>query len=173
MTKTFLAGIMAASLAFTGLTAAPAQAEMNTQTRNLLIGLAATAIIAGAINNNRAGQAAPVQVQRNDWTPAPAPQRSWSRVLPAACIVDLNGRRGDIRIFSERCLDRNYRFADRLPEQCAIRVRTRDGRVNGYDPRCLRDAGFTTDRRLDWGHRGWGQGDWDRRDWDHGNGRHH
>ena len=43
---------------------------------------------------------------------------------------------------SERCLQRHYRFTDRLPDRCYKKVRTYEGPRRGYNMRCLRDRGF-------------------------------
>jgi hypothetical protein len=145
MTKTFIAGLVAASLALTGITATPARAD-NEQLRNALIGIAALAIIGSAIKNSRSQPA----VQPSP-PPVAHPNPGFSRVLPAACLVSTAASRGNARIFSRHCLERNYRFAARLPGQCATAVPTRFGPQAGYDPYCLRRAGFSVDRP----YRGW------------------
>jgi hypothetical protein len=45
-------------------------------------------------------------------------------------------------MFGSRCLQQNYRYANRLPQHCAQQIRTRQGNRFGYDARCLRGAGY-------------------------------
>jgi hypothetical protein len=49
-------------------------------------------------------------------------------------------------MFGERCLQQNYQYANRLPQQCGQEIRTHNGRQYGYDARCLRNAGYSLAR---------------------------
>ena len=67
-------------------------------------------------------------------------------VLPRYCLTRVETRRGPVRMLGQRCLNRNYRQAHRLPQACKIHVKTwRHGRRVtrvGYQPRCLRQRGY-------------------------------
>ncbi|MCF2906200.1 hypothetical protein L0666_14485 [Octadecabacter sp. CECT 8868] len=137
---TFTAGILAGSLAITSLTPSSAQAGMSEEE---VFGLLSLLVIGAAIHNSR-----------ND-DPAPSPQvnrtprgESTRHVLPSNCRRDIETRRrGTVRMFTQRCLNNNYRHVDRLPQACHIRVRTENGQQRqGYSARCLRNAGFRTTR---------------------------
>jgi hypothetical protein len=49
-------------------------------------------------------------------------------------------------MFGRRCLENNFRHANRLPQQCAQQIRTHRGTRYGYDARCLRGAGYSLAR---------------------------
>lgn len=137
---TITAGLLATTLALTAVAPNSAEARMSDDEIVGLLGLLAF----GAIIHNR---------RNNDVAPTPAPQpqptatRGW-RVLPANCISNVTRRNGNtIRMFGQRCLNNNYAHVNRLPEACHVRVRTENGqRRQGYRARCLRDAGFRTNR---------------------------
>ena len=102
-----------------------------------------TLLAIGAVIHNR---------RDNDREPAADPRprrdRNW-RALPATCRRDIETRRrGTVRMFTQRCLNNNYRHMNRLPRDCQIQVRTDTGqRRQGYAAQCLRPAGFHTARR--------------------------
>tara|TARA_R110002049_G_scaffold44333_5_gene130041 strand:- start:91967 stop:92476 length:510 start_codon:yes stop_codon:yes gene_type:complete len=74
--------------------------------------------------------------------PKPLPRRVDRKLLPANCFRSFDTRRGKVQMFGQRCLENNYRYADRLPSFCAQRIQTNRGLRHGYDARCLRDAGY-------------------------------
>jgi hypothetical protein len=45
-------------------------------------------------------------------------------------------------MFGRKCLNNNYRHADRLPRQCLDVVRTDRGQRRGYEARCMRQNGY-------------------------------
>lgn len=140
MTRGFIATVLSLSLAFAGIGATPAQAN-DEELARLLFGLATIAIIGKAIsdaNDNDRYSPPPLQSYRQ------IPVRF--RNLPAECLVEVNSRRGHVEIFAERCLQRNYRFADRLPAECYVEVGTRRHMRAGYSPSCLRRRGFRVER---------------------------
>ncbi|MBI1417032.1 MAG: hypothetical protein GC146_07410 [Limimaricola sp.] len=155
MKKTLLAGVAAASLALSGLSATPAFADSGTQARNLIIGLGALAIIGAAINDSRS-HAAPAPAR-----PAPTRPDRFSRALPAQCLDRVDTRHGVVRLFDPSCLRANYAGARHLPDNCMEVVRGRYGRERGYDPQCLAAAGYSVEAQR-WGRRdggnGWGGG---------------
>lgn len=137
---TFTAGLLATTLALTSITPNSAAARMSDEDIAAILGLL---VIGAAIHNSRNNDAAPVAPSR----PQPTTTRGW-RVLPANCIRNVTRRNGNtIRMFGQRCLNNNYAHVNRLPEACHVRVRTENGqRRQGYRARCLRDAGFRTNR---------------------------
>lgn len=62
--------------------------------------------------------------------------------LPTACLYKVNTYYGWARVFSSRCLNHRYRYADRLPERCETLVRTRSGPRRVFGERCLLSAGY-------------------------------
>ena len=74
--------------------------------------------------------------------PRPLPRQLDSKLLPQQCFRTYDTRRGNVAMFEEGCLQRNFRFADRLPRQCQYEFGSRRERNIGYDARCLRDAGY-------------------------------
>ena len=158
MLKSLIAGATALSLTFATVTPAQANSVDREDVGKLLIGLAAVAVIGAAIeNNNRSdNRITPV----HDWphrAPHVNPHRphDWSgignrnnrRVLPRDCMRRVETRFGDIRMFGHRCLERNYRHIDSLPRRCAVRVYSNNGPRRGFDPLCLREQGYRSDRR--------------------------
>jgi len=69
-------------------------------------------------------------------------RRRDARIVPAECLVRLDGYSGPREAVSGRCMaDRG--MARRLPDECAFDVRGRSGRRSTvYGERCLRDRGF-------------------------------
>ncbi len=133
MRNMIIAGATALSLAFAGVT--PAQADQRDIAR-LLAGIATVAIIAKVIDDRRDRRAA---------VPAPPPRPRYE-ALPADCIVDVRTRGRDVRVLGSRCLQRNYRDFNALPQACEIELRGRGNRRSGFDIGCLRNAGFEIGR---------------------------
>jgi hypothetical protein len=78
------------------------------------------------------------------WSP-PRPRANESRanpVLPAACLYPITGPYGRTRILSLRCLDAHSKVAAKLPPACFIQVPGRNGIRRGFNPSCLRGAGY-------------------------------
>jgi len=159
MLKKLIAGAATAAL----LATTPAQA--NTLDRNdvgkLVIGLAAVAVLSAAINNRKEDNNAASEPTLRVQTHRPIPRsngyshndrwRSLSRqnrgIIPSSCLHSLRTRFGEQRIFGRDCLERNYAFTNSLPGQCAVRLYTNSGPRRGFDPHCLRDQGYRSDRR--------------------------
>lgn len=158
MFKKLIAGATTAAL----LLATPAQA--NGLDRNdvgaLVLGLAAVAALGAAANNRDNDSAASSSIRVQTHRPAPRTHnyghdnrwRSLSQqsrgVIPASCLHTVRTRFGHQRIFGRHCLERNYAFVRSLPGQCAVRLYTNDGPRRGFDPHCLRDQGYRSDRRF-------------------------
>lgn len=159
MLKSLIAGITALSMTLASTMPAQANGLDREDVGKLLIGLAAVAVIGAAIENNndrdddrstrvhdrtyRAPQVTPPR--HNDWTSLNRHNSRWT--LPYDCIRRVETRFGDIRMFGQRCLERNYRHVNSLPGRCAVRVYSNDGPRRGFDPLCLREEGYRSDRR--------------------------
>lgn len=149
MARQFITLIVSAALALTALTA-PARADSDDAAKALaaILGLA---IVGGIIHENRKDKSHPAPVTRKSprdtvypLQPKPLPKRVHTRkLLPQACFRTFHTVHGrQIRGFGQRCLNRNYQFAHRLPRFCATDVQTRRGWGTAYRARCLRDQGY-------------------------------
>ena len=65
-----------------------------------------------------------------------------NKLLPKQCFQSFDTRRGTIRMFGERCLQRNFRHVKSLPQNCHYKFGTPNGLRSGFEARCLRDAGY-------------------------------
>lgn len=141
LSKTLTAGVLSATLALTAV--APTTASAQISDEDALAGIVTLLFLGAAIhnsrNNNDPAPATTTRSQRND---------NW-RVLPRNCRSDITRRNGNtIRMFTQRCLNNNYRHVNRLPQECHVRVRTDTGqRRQGFRARCLQNQGFRTTRR--------------------------
>lgn len=168
MFKTFIAGLTAISLTMTTVGPVQAQGLNEEQVGKVLFGVLATAVIATAISKQRdKDRAEPVEVHGSrTWAPRPRnprvehprqPRGQWGErgergerdrmSLPAECFVSYQTRYGQVRMFGRDCMRRNYRNVGLLPAACSVRAATREGPRNGWDPQCLRVAGYRIDRR--------------------------
>ncbi|WP_333713877.1 hypothetical protein [Yoonia sp.] len=155
MMKSLVAGVMAFSLTLASALPAQANGLDREDVGKLLLGLLAVGVVGAAIENNQRREDIPVVRQdRGSWADLNQPRsRPDSRrddrrlILPHQCLQTLRTRYGDLRLFGERCLERNYRFSASLPERCEVRIYTHDGPRSGYDPLCLREQGYRTNRR--------------------------
>ncbi|WP_390911466.1 hypothetical protein [Pseudosulfitobacter sp. SM2401] len=154
MHKKFIATIAAASILITGFAAAPAYAG-NDDAKRALAALLGVAIIGAVIHDARKDEKSRVhrpQVQphkrpkankRPHVQPRPLPKRVNKKLLPGQCMRTIENRRGNrVRAFGLRCLEKNYRFVNRLPNHCFRSDRTRKGVRHGFGARCLRAEGY-------------------------------
>jgi hypothetical protein len=129
-----------------------------------LFGLLLLGVVAKAIDNNRNDTPKTVAPRRGDniyVAPRHEPRRIApdrgglrnnhrdpvvTRSLPRSCLTVVNTRRGDVRMFGRSCLQRNFARFHSLPNRCAIHVRGPNRTRHGFDPQCLRDAGFVSNR---------------------------
>jgi hypothetical protein len=166
MYRKFIATVAAASIALTAMGSAPAVAgdDQTARTIAAILGLAA---IGAIVHENRKDRNERDQILlergHNDYRkpapvykqpradnpprysvpkPRPLPQRVDRRLLPQECLQSFETRRGKVRMFGARCLNRSYDFANRLPRECEYVFDTRRGDRRGYEARCLRDRGY-------------------------------
>lgn len=165
MYKSLIAGITALSLTMATAPSTQAQGLTEEQIGQLLFGLVATVAV-GSIINNRQSKPEKIETPKpHSWSPKPRtprnlmqgaqqnwqpqrPQRDYPRRdVPAQCLTTYETRQGKARIFARGCMSENYRhFAD-LPRSCAVRIMTHSGPKGGWDPQCLRTAGYTVNFR--------------------------
>lgn len=135
--KRFIALVAAAAIAVTGFGAAPARADDQAAAIAALLGLAVIgAVIADKRKDKKKAVTHPAPISR------PLPPRVNRKLLPQHCLRSLATDRGQRRIFGQRCLNRNYKFADSLPRQCHRQVWTDRGWRAGFGARCLRKHGY-------------------------------
>ncbi len=154
MFKHLIAGLTAASLIL--VTPAQAGGLDRDEVGKLVLGIAAIAALSAVldhrkkdnstrVHDNRRHNPAPRSNNSNRWSDLN--QRTNSRVIPHDCMRRVETRFGTQRMFGRRCLERNYTFVNSLPERCAVRVYTDNGPRRGFDPLCLREQGYRSDRR--------------------------
>lgn len=62
--------------------------------------------------------------------------------LPDQCLRIVETNRGDRLVYGQRCLSRNYIYAQHLPNQCRVTVRTENRNRSAYSARCLAQDGW-------------------------------
>lgn len=160
ITKIAMSGFTALALAVTPMQvqAAPDAADI----AKTIAGIAIIGAIANASNNRTSSNPSPVQSlatrHRNsiegtriidgrlDRNPARSDRvrhRILATPIPARCERFLTTNRGTRSVYAARCLSRHYAYADRLPENCKLKVRTGNDRIRSvYGARCLRRNGW-------------------------------
>lgn len=147
--------LTAAAIAMTAFTAVPAYADRDDRAARAIATILGLAVVGAIINDRkhererrRDTHAAPVRrphgyVQpRTRVQPKTLPTRVDRKLLPQQCFRSFNTRRGQVRMFGRRCLERNYRYVNRLPQNCFQRIRTNEGKRAGFGARCLRQNGY-------------------------------
>lgn len=133
MTNKFMATVLAASIAFTTVTAAPVQARNNDAVK-VIAGIALLAIVGKAISDSN-----------RRTTPAPVPHTPRYR-LPSRCLKDFETQSGWTQAYGAYCLKNNAPRVN-LPRQCKRTLWTAQGRRNVYLPGCMSNHGFRIARR--------------------------
>lgn len=161
MSRKFIASILAASIAVTGFSAAPARADNNDLAR-FLAGATALVIISRALDNdNHSKKRSSTHYYHYDDnrhgnrnyghgngghhnTKVDRPKR-----LPPGCLTRVNTGNGSRQVFGEACLNVHYNHVASLPRSC----RTHSAGPNsnaprrGYDATCLFDRGYRATTR--------------------------
>ncbi|MEM7490923.1 MAG: hypothetical protein AAF390_17545 [Pseudomonadota bacterium] len=65
------------------------------------------------------------------------------RLLPDQCYREVDTRRGIVAGYGARCMQNRVARPGLLPPGCIVQVRTDRGTRNLYEPRCLRQAGWS------------------------------
>ncbi|OUS34749.1 hypothetical protein A9Q94_15285 [Rhodobacterales bacterium 56_14_T64] len=147
--RKFIAFVLAASIAITGFSAAPARADEDVA--KLLAGLAVLGILGVAINRDRhrnnhvtRAPADPVIVHPQ---PRPLPPRVARYDLPGKCLRNFPAFQNGKNLMGQKCLQKNYRHANSLPQQCRVTFWNGRRHKNAFKPRCLRRNGYRITQR--------------------------
>lgn len=156
MYRKFIATIVAAAVGLTALGASPAFADRDDDLARALAAVLGVAVIGSIIHDNRKKKKAR-HAPRQQYQPAhnpprvrdhghiqpkPLPRKVRRKLLPQHCLRSFDTRRGTVRMFPRRCLERSYSFVHRLPGHCATQIRTHRGHRIGWEARCLRQSGY-------------------------------
>jgi hypothetical protein len=153
--RKFIALILAASLAVTGVSAVPAQA--GSDAGKIFAGLAVLGILGAALHDHNTrdrghtvsrlhppqGGYQPPHTQRpHHPTPKPLPPRFGRYDLPKKCVKVYPRYSLSHSLVGANCLERNAQQLNRLPQAC--RVSFWNGRQNrtAYKPQCLNQHGY-------------------------------
>jgi Ni/Co efflux regulator RcnB len=145
--KKILITALAASLALTSLTAAPARAGSD-DVGKILLGAGALFIIGSALSrhHDRDRHVTRRHVHRphidQDWNGRGLHLRHNHRVLPRVCLRQNRWGGGPHRVMFRRCLANNMHRIGRLPGVCQFRLHTHRGTRHAFSPRCLRRHGW-------------------------------
>lgn len=139
--KSVTAGLLAVTLALTGIAASTSPAAANGHRNN---GGEAAAVLGGLLllygisqvgrNNGHRGNP-PVIHQ-----PRPQPVQ---RVAPSRCLIQGHDGNGRFRGYRQQCMQRHAQNAHLLPQNCLRRVWTQNGQRSIYRARCLTNNGWT------------------------------
>ena len=168
MHRKFITLILAASMAVTGLSAAPARADAE-DAAQVIAGVAAIAILGAAIakskddndhvtrnrghirhdNRHRGRGQQWNNRHRGNKHARPLPNRVQRKLLPGSCQITARAGNGQhLRGFGRHCLTRNYGYTNSLPRACETRVRARNGAPRTiYRGRCLQQHGYSVANR--------------------------
>lgn len=155
--RKFIALILAASLAITGVSAVPAQA--GSDAGKIFAGLAVLGILGAALHDHNTrnhggavtpphgGYRPPHSHTPHRPTPKPLPPRFGRYDLPAKCVKTFPRYSRSHSLVGENCLQRYSAQAFRLPQVC--RVTFWNGRQNrsAYKPHCLNQHGYRLVKR--------------------------
>ena len=146
MHRKFIAAVLAASVAITGFSAAPARADEDVA--KFIAGMVALGLIGAAINDAKDDDRKKRKVVRDHSgykhvspvRPKPHSVRRYD--LPGHCLRNARLRGEHRRVLSKNCLQRNYHYTRSLPERCEVIYERKDRYREGFRPRCLRRHGY-------------------------------
>ena len=155
MFKFLTAPVLATSIALTGFSTAPVQAD-DSDVAKLIAGFAALAIIGAAINDNQSNNNVRVHKHYNkprvhhrphvQHTYKPKPKVRSNKVVPARCLVHLNTRDGKRRGFGNNCLSKHAKQYNNLPRYCKSSVKSNGKWRSYFNAQCLQKAGWRMSR---------------------------
>ncbi|WP_420862037.1 hypothetical protein [Algirhabdus cladophorae] len=152
MFKFFTAPVLALSIAVTGMTTAPVQAD-NGEMARIIAGFTALAIIGAAIHDsqNKSSKTKKKYVHKpqvhHQTRPIPKKHITSSRkVVPSSCLRNLKTKNGVRRGFGQGCLQRNYKYSSSLPHFCKTTVRSKGKLRTIFSAQCLRNQGYRMSR---------------------------
>ena len=138
MFKKLSGSIIALSIAFTGLSAAPASA--NHDLTRFLLGVGAVALIASEVNKNKS-KAAPAPVYSNKRKP-PKQAHTGNGNRGKKCLRQRWTQNGWITYRDKNCSQKNKPKPVSKPKVCLRKKWTASGWEKYYSRRCLREHGY-------------------------------
>ncbi len=141
--KTLTAGVLAVTLAATGITATATPASANGHRNNQ--GAEAAAIFGGLLllyglsqaNRNNGNRHNPPVIHQ------PQPQPQYHRIAPSRCHIQGHGYYGNYSGYLRRCMQNHAQQAHLLPSNCLRTVQTQRGQRQIYGARCLANHGWS------------------------------
>lgn len=141
--RTFIALILAASVAITGMSAAPARADNDVG--KVVAGIAVLGLLGAALHRHNTRDRRREQVTR-PYHPQPAPRPLPPQVsrydLPAQCVKYFPNFRDGRSLVGKNCLNRNYSYVHALPQSCKVTFWNGNKNRTAYKPRCLKNHGY-------------------------------
>lgn len=143
--RKFIAFVLATSIAITGFSAAPARADDDVA--KFIAGLAVLGILGAAINkhdrrNDHVTRAPSNPVYTPPRRTRPLPQRVARYDLPGKCLRHYHTFRKGQNLLGQGCLNKHYRHAKALPQQCRVTFWNGRRHKNAFKPRCLKRNGY-------------------------------
>lgn len=162
--RSFISIILAAAIAITGMTAAPAQARDRDDIAKWIAGAAALAIIGSAIAENRRDDSVTrYRGYDNNFRHYNKNKRyshghkkhykNYGRnrayELPSKCVRKVRSHYGEIYGYGRRCMLNNYSHFNSLPHDCVVQGWNPNGQARTvYNGNCLSNYGYyLSDRR--------------------------
>ncbi|MBY6066184.1 hypothetical protein KUW17_05480 [Leisingera aquaemixtae] len=162
--RRFIALIVAAAIAVTGFSAAPARADEDFA--KVLGGLALLGIIGAAIKHSRDDDDRHVSRKytppahnhshgghkyygsdRHDGYVRPLPPRVRRYDLPSQCLRYFPAYSRSHALVGKGCLERSYGYTHALPKSCKVTFWNGKRHRTGYKPGCLNSHGYRLVRR--------------------------
>lgn len=139
--RKFIAIILAAALAVTGISSAPAHA--GNDVGKAIAGLAVLGILGAALHRHNTRDRRHEGVTRPYHpSPKPLPPRFGRYDLPAQCVKYFPNFRNGRSLVARGCLRRNYSHEKSLPQACKVTFWNGQKNRTAYKPRCLNNHGY-------------------------------
>lgn len=149
MHRKFIALVVATAVAITGVSASQAKAA---DAHDILGGLAAIAIIGAAVNHYNKEKRHERVTRQNNYVHQPQnvrpdhirplPRRVARYDLPQRCLKTYNGYSKKRPLLGPNCLEKHYKHANSLPQQCKVGFWDGKKVKRAYEPACLRQKGY-------------------------------
>ncbi|ATF19881.1 hypothetical protein [Phaeobacter gallaeciensis] len=143
--RKFITLIVAAAIAVTGFSTAPARADEDVA--KVLAGLAVLGIIGAIVKNNRDDDRQQVTRPHRPHRPKPLPPRVARYDLPAQCVRYFPRYSQSRTLMGRGCLRKQYGFEHKLPRACQVTFWNGKRNRVGYRPDCLKNRGYRITRR--------------------------
>nr|WP_170540205.1 hypothetical protein [Ruegeria arenilitoris] len=149
MHRKFIALVVATAVAITGVSASQAKAA---DAHDILGGMAAIAIIGAAVNHYNKEKRKERVTRQNNYVHQPQnvrpdhirplPRRVARYDLPQRCLKTYNGYSKKRPLLGPNCLEKHYKHANSLPQQCKVGFWDGKKVKRAYEPACLRQKGY-------------------------------